>query len=282
MKLFRKKFLTNYTFVNMFYLITILCITMFRYQTVIWGLVLWAQVFMYSLLTYLEAKPIYRVIPIIIFLISDTLLGWLISKAASEAKVYLLCTAWSFLVGVALLLRTIQQPNHPDETILKDWHLNLLVTVFSILASLIWCLIGHAKRVTESGLYWYIWSVLTIIAACSAFNNNSSTAIIIYIVNAAINVFAHILYVRHVLKIQTPGQARCRHFFRIMSCFSVTIALLVGSILYKNANLDKSEWQVYILLVEGVMGVVIIIDGFLGFTQAGINYRAVPANDNTV
>ncbi len=255
---------------------------MFRYQTVIWGLVLWAQVLMYSLLTYLDTKPIYRTIPIIIFLFSDALLGWLISKAASEAKVYLLCTAWSFLVGIALLLRTLHQPNHPSETILQDWHLNLLVTIFSILASLIWCLIGHAKQVTEPGLYWYIWSVLTIIATCSAFNNNSSTAIIIYIVNAAINVVAHIFYIRHVFKIQTPGQERCRHFFRIVACFLVTIALLVGSVLYKNKDIDKNEWQIYILTVEGTLGIIILIDGFLGFTQKGINYSPVPPNDNTV
>lgn len=266
----------------MFYLITFLCVIMFRYQTVIWGLVLWSQVLIYSLLTYMDARPIYRAIPIFIFLFSDTLLGWLISKEASEAKVYLLCTVWSFLVGVALILRTLHLPNHPTETIIQDWHLNLLVTIFSIIASLVWCLIGHVNQVTESGLYWYIWSVVTIIATCSAFNNNSSTAIIIYIVNAAINVVAHIFYLRHVFKIQTPGQARCRHFFRILACFTVTIAVLVGSILYKNNDLSKNEWQLYILAVEGVMGIVILADGFLGFTQKSINYRPVRPNDITV
>ena len=255
---------------------------MFRFQTVIWGLVLWTQVFAYSLLTYLDTRPIYRTIPIILFLVSDAVLVWLISKAASEAKVYILCAAWSFLICIALLLRTLHHPNHSSETIIQDWHLNLLVTVFSIIASLVWCLIGHAKQVTETGLHWYVWSVVTIIATCSAFNNNSSTAIIIYIVNAAINVIAHLFYIRHVFKIQTPGQTRCRHLFRILACFSVTIAILVGSVLYKNSDFDKNDWQLYILAVEGVLGIIILVDGFLGFAQKGINYSPVSPNDNPV
>jgi hypothetical protein len=62
----------------------------------------------------------------------------------------------------------------------------------------------------------------------------------------------------------------------------VTIALLVGSVLYKNKDFDKNDWQIYILAVEGTLGIIILIDGFLGFTQKGINYSAVPPNDNSV
>lgn len=254
---------------------------MFRCQPVAWSLFLWAQIFAYSLLTTLDARPAYRATPVLLGCASIVLLIVLIAKKAAAQKTYILFAAWGFMVGIAVLLTIIRNPNHPQEPILQDWHLNILVTVFTALAALIWLAIGHVSHITEPAFYCYVWSIITIIAMCSAFNNASQTAIIIYLINAALLTAAHLMYVKQVCDQQTPGQHRCRHIFRVFSCLTLSCGILIGSILYKMEELTQTNWEYYILAIEGILLLVLITDGFIGFLHQGIKYAAAPTNDNS-
>lgn len=252
---------------------------MFRCQAVGWSILIWSLVFLNTLFSYLEFKPMHRAIPIMVLLAAIALFVVLVARVARQTKSLLLFAGWGFVVSVALLLRTLRNPSHPDKPILEDWHFNLLVTIFTGIASVIWCLLSHAEHVTETGLHWYVWSTITIFATCSAFHNDSQTAVIIYIVNASILTLAHILYVRHVLNIQTPGQERCKHVFRVIACFFISIALLATSILFKTNDIDNHEWQECVLIIEGVFLAVIVLDGIIGFTQSRIKWSAIETSD---
>ncbi len=248
---------------------------MFRCQTVAWTLFLWAQIFAYSLLTTLDARPTYRAIPVLLGCTGILLLTVLIARRAADQKTYLLFAAWGFMVGIAVLLRCVRNPNHPQEPILQDWHLNLLVTVFTALAAFVWSLLGHVRQVTEPAFYCYVWSIITIVAMCSAFNNASQTAIIIYIVNAALLTAAHLVYLKQVFDMQAPGQNRCIHVFRVLACLTLAVAILIGSVLYKMEELSQQDWLHYILAVEGVLLLVLLVDGFLGFRNHSQDYNAL-------
>lgn len=236
---------------------------MFRCQIIAWSVLLWSMIFTYTILTYVNAEPIYRAIPLGgLFAILLTLTG-LIAHAAKETKSLLLFSGWCFLTLAGILLRTTGNIN--------DWHLNLLVMIFTVIAAFVWCITGHVENVTESGLYWYVWSVLSIFAVLCAFNNNTQTAIIIYTVNTGLLALAHLLYIRHIIKFLTSGPRRCQYLFRVISCFIIVITLMVGSICYKTDEIDSGQWEEWVIATEILLLIALIVDGILGFTQNRIN-----------
>lgn len=236
---------------------------MFRCQIIVWSVLLWSMIFTYTILTYVNAEPIYRAIPLgALFAILLTLTG-LIAHAAKETKSLLLFSGWCFLTLAGILLRTTGN--------ISDWHLNLLVTVFTVIAAFVWCITGHIENVTESGLYWYVWSILSIFAVLCAFNNNTPTAIIIYTVNTGLLALAHLLYIRHILTFLTSGPRRCQYLFRVISCFVIVTTLMVGSICYKSDEIDSVQWEEWVIATEIILLIALIVDGILGFTQNGIN-----------
>ena len=251
---------------------------MFRCQIIAWSLLLWSMIFTFSILTYLDIKPIYRTIPLAALAASLLILTSLVVHAAKETKSLLVFSGWCFLTLAGILLRTTGY--------IIDWHLNLLITIFTVSAAFAWCVTGHIDNVTEPGLYWYVWSVLFLFAVLCAFNNNSEMAIIIYTGNTGLLATAHLLYIRHILKFITTGPQRCRLLFRVMSCFVIAIALMVGSICYKTDEIDSRQWEQWVIATEILLLIALIIDGILGFTQNGFTknginnaYEPVSAND---
>ena len=249
---------------------------MFRCQTIAWSLLIWSMIFTYTILTYVDVEPLYRAIPLVtLFAILLTLTA-LVAHAAKETKSILLFSGWCFLTLTGILLRTTGNIN--------DWHLNLLVTVFTAMAAFVWCITGHVDNVTESGLYWYVWSVLSIFAVLCAFNNDSQTAIIIYTANTGVLAMAHLLYIRHILKFLTSGPRRCQFLFRVISCFLIVMTLMVGSLCYKTNEIDSGQWEEWVIVTEMLLLIALTVDGILGFTQHGINgeYGSVPTSDADV
>ena len=236
---------------------------MVRCQSIAWSILIWSIVFLYTWLTYIDSKPIYQTIVIGSLFPIILVLSVLVLKAVKKTKTLLLFTGWCFFVNIGVFLKTLD--------VINDWHLNLLVAIFTGLSSILWCVISHTEHVTESGYHWYVWSVISILTMCSAFNNDSQTAIVIYIINAAVLSLTQILYIWHVYNIQTSGRRRCKHIFRLLSCFSVIMFILVGSICYKTKEISEFEWQEWILIVEIILFVILIIDGLLGFTHSRIN-----------
>ena len=168
-----------------------------------------------------------------------------------------------FLTLAGILLRTTGNIN--------DWHLNLLVTIFTVIAAFVWCITGHVENVTESGLYWYVWSVLSIL---QSFVRLTTTRKLPLLYIRPIPVFlalAHLLYIRHIIKFLTSGPRRCQYLFRVISCFIIVITLMVGSICYKTDEIDSEQWEEWVIATEILLLIALIVDGILGFTQNRIN-----------
>lgn len=249
---------------------------MYRCQSVVWALLSWCMIFTYTLLNYFDIEPLYQIIPIVAMFCIIIVLNGLLAQAAKQTKSILIFSSWIFLALIAVLLRTLE--------IITDWHLNLIVSIFTATTAAIWCIAGHVEDVTESGLYWHVWSILSIFSILCAFNNDTQTAIVIYAVNAGILCLTHLMYIRHICITQTSGKRRCRHLFRTIACLIIIIALLIGSILYKTKELNEQAWQEFVIVTELVLLSMLLVDTVIGFTHRGINgtYGAVSTDDEPI
>ncbi|MDA7839088.1 hypothetical protein N9A45_02020 [bacterium] len=246
---------------------------MYRCQSVVWALLSWCMIFAYTLLNYFEMKPLYQIIPIVALFCIIIVLNTLLTSAAKQTKSILIFSSWIFLALIAVLLRTLE--------VITDSHLNLIVGIFTAITAFIWCIAGHVEDVTESGLYWHVWSILSLFTILCAFNNDSQTAIVMYAINTGVLCMTHILYIRHICFTQNSGRRRCRHLFRTIACLTIIVTLLVGSILYKTKHIDEQTWQEFVIATELGLFVMLLVDTVIGFAQRGINgsYGAVNTDD---
>ena len=67
----------------------------------------------------------------------------------------------------------------------------------------------------------------------------------------------------------------------MIACFSLSLTLLVGSILYKTNEMTAKEWEMFVMMVEGTILLFLLIDFVIGFQQDRI-YQALPSNENDV
>lgn len=245
---------------------------MFRRRAVTWGLFLWALVFSYTWMTYIDASPQFRMIPIAINIIACTVLVPLLARAASNTKSLLLALCWTIVISIGVLLRTLN--------VIDSIALNIHVSVMTGIMTLIWCIMSHAEHVTEGGFHWYVWFLLVTLSLCAAFNSQTPEARLVYVVAASISFLVHCFYVLHVLKIQSSGPERCQHIFRVVSCLVLITTILINSIMVQSDIITYQHWQELIIGLEVVVAVVIVIDSAIGFSHQPIKqeYQAVYNN----
>lgn len=242
----------------------------FRIQSIVWTLVVWGEIFAYTLLTMTNSLQLYRTVPIVALLLTIFAFLFFIFP---DFKNLLLFACWGIVVGIAILLRIW--------LIVDDIFLNIYITVTSILTSIIWCIVSHSSQVSDPAWHWYIWFNLVLIAVCGAFNNQSKLAEQIYIINTVILVVIQFIYAWYILKNQAAGQRRCKHLWRISASTTIACALLVGSILQKISIISYIQWESAVVSVEIAVVFFIVIDGIIGFKHQGIKYNAIDTNDTT-
>jgi len=245
---------------------------MYQLRSLFWSLFLWASVFTYSWLTYIESDAFWRALPVSINLLANVILIALYSKDVRNTKSILLSLSWSIVVSIGLLLHIY---NMIDEIAF-----NIHISIMSVIAATVWCITSHAEHVTEAGLHWYIWIMLMILALCAAFNQQSDNAQMVYIIAVSISFASHCYYLWHIFKVQSSGTARCKHVFRVVSCFVLISILLIGSILARNETITSSVWQDTIFIVEFLAAIIIIIDFVVGFSQKTIKYDPLQQEEN--
>lgn len=241
---------------------------MFRCHSIIWASLIWALIFSYTLMTHLDVSHIARTSVLtsaaVFIFIGGAILVF--EKVAKHTKTILWFASWSISILTGLILFT--------EEIISDLTLNIWVTTWTTVASLFWCVVSHADKITEPGLHWYIWSLVSIVAVSSAFNNTSSTAITIHIVMCIVLAVVNIGYLIYIYRVQSANNRRCRRLWRVGSCFVVSGGFIIGSILYKAEKLTANAWSEYIMATQGVAFVVVIIDSIVGFSQD--EWKAIP------
>lgn len=245
----------------------------FRCHSILWTLLVWGEMFAYTILTQAEVPASFRAIPIAMMLLTLALFVGLLRKQGEVFKTILVFACWGALIDIAILLELAD--------VIDDIFLNLYITVTSILTSIIWCIVSHSSKKSEPAWHWYVWVTILIVASCGAFNNQSSLAQQVYIGNTVLLAVMQCLYIWYTLKYQTPGRMRCKHLWRIITGTVIVTGLLIGSILQKSDHISYEQWEQCVLGVELIFVVVIVIDSVLGFQHQSINYEQVPTNDNT-
>ena len=241
---------------------------MFRCHSIIWVSLIWALIFSYTVMTHFNVSHIARTSVLatasVFIFVGGAILVF--EKVAKHTKTILWFASWSISILAGLILFT--------EGFINDVTLNIWVTAWTTVASLFWCVVSHADKITEPGLHWYIWSLISIVAVSSAFNNISSTAITAHIIMCVILTVVNMGYLIYIYKVQSANNRRCRRLWRVGSCFVVSAGFIIGSILYKAEELTASAWSEYIIVTQIVAFVVVIIDSIVGFSQD--EWKAIP------
>ncbi len=240
-----------------------------------WILWFWSLIFTYTLLTHEKISNKIRTVPLILLFLSISMCAGILiyEKVVKYTKTIIWLAFWSLLTCIGLILYTMNW--------IDDVFINIYITVFSAFASVFWCVASHSERVTEPGLHWYIWSITIIITICCAFHNSSDTAITVYIVNCIIISLINIGYLYNICKVQPSGNRRCKRWWRVIACFTLSVILLIGSILHKIEEITVNEWERYILFVEGIILLFVLVDFVIGFYQERI-YEQLPQQEQDV
>ena len=248
---------------------------MFSCRSLSWILGFWSLIFTYTLTTYRKNSTQIRIIPLIALFCAILVCSGIIffENVIKLTKTMIWLAFWSLLTCIGLMLYTMHW--------VDDIFINIYITVFSAFASVFWCVASHAEKVTEPGLHWYIWSITIIATTCCAFQSSSDTAITVYIINCIVICLINIIYLYHICKVQPSGERRCRRWWRVSACFSLSITLLMGSILHKTEGITTNEWEILILSTEGIILIFILIDFLIGFYKDRI-YEQVQQQDHDV
>ena len=126
----------------------------FRSHSLLWSLLAWAEVFVYTVLTQAESSPGICSIPIIALLVTIVAFVGFVQQESMQMKSLILFAGWGCLITIVLLLRTW--------SVVDDTFLNLYIIVTGGLTSIIWCIVSHSARVTESVWHWYVWVCLSL------------------------------------------------------------------------------------------------------------------------
>lgn len=234
---------------------------MFRCHSLVWVSLVWLCIFSYTLMTHFDVYHVPKTISLVSAVII-TILGSLIlvyQNVVKHTKVLLWFCSWfiAVLLGVIFF----------SEEYISDLTLNIWVTLVSVVASIFWCVVSHTEKITEPGLHWYVWSMFVIVVLSSVFNNTTSQAIAVYIMNCALVTMINLVYLTHICNKQAQNRRRCRQLLRVCICFAISTFLLIGSVLQKTETISNNTWSEYIMTAQVGILIAFIIDGIIGFSQ---------------
>ena len=231
----------------------------FRWHSVGWALLVWAEIFAYTLLTLSDSTQLLRSVPIgALFCTIVAFIAFVFHKS-NELKAVVLFACWGLVANIAIFLRIW--------SIIDDAFLNIYITVTSILTSVVWCIVSHSSQISEAAWHWYIWFTIVLTAICGAFNNHNSMAKEIFILNTAILLIIQFIYAWYTFKNQAAGRKRCKHLWRVAAGTTVACTLLVGSILQKSSTISYAQWENCVVAVEIAAALFIIADAVIGFNH---------------
>lgn len=247
---------------------------MFRCHSLIWVTLVWASIFAYTLMAHLNTHHVAKTTALVAAIAISVLgAGLLIyQEVAKHTKVILWFCSWFVTVLLGMVFFS--------EDYISDLTLNIWVTVVSAVAALFWCVVSHADKITEPGLHWYVWSMFTIVVLCSVFNNTTSQAVVVYVLNCVLSTFINVAYLIHICRKQAQNSRRCRQLTRVTTCFVISLLLLIGSVLHKTNTISNDVWTEYVLAVQVCVLLALIIDSIIGFSQNDYKQVSNMPNDD--
>ena len=246
----------------------------FRSHSLLWSLVVWTEIFLYTVLTQADRSPSVCSIPVVALFVTIVAFVAFVQQESRQMKSLILFALWGCIVTFVLLLRTW--------SLVDDTFLNLYIAVTGLLTSIVWCIISHSAHISEATWHWYIWSNILIIAMCGAFNHQTNTAEKYYILNTGFLLVVQVVYIWYILHKQPSGPLRCRHLWRVVAGTLLSVALSGTSILQRSELLTMTQWQESIVVIEIVLGLVVVLDAVIGFRQQPINYLPLDIDNNAL
>ena len=243
-------------------------------RSLLWSLVVWTEIFAYTLLTQAESSPGICSIPVVALFVTLVAFVLFVQQEGRQMKSLILFALWGCLVTVVLLMRTW--------SFLDDTFLNLYIAVTGLLTSIVWCIVSHAAHISEAAWHWYIWYNILFVAVCGAFNHQTDTAEKYYIFNTGCLLVIQVIYVWYILRKQPSGPIRCQHLWRVIAGTLLSMALMVTSILLRSELMTTGQWQESIVVIEIVLGLVVVTDAVIGFRQQPINYLPLDVDNNAL
>lgn len=246
----------------------------FRSRSILWSLLGWTEVFAYTILTQAESSPGLCSIPITALLVTLVAFVALVHKESQEMKSWIVFALWGAVIAVVLLLRTW--------SLVDNTFLYLYIAVTGLLTSIVWCIVSHALRITESAWHWYVWALILVIAMGGAFNNQAGLSEKYYMVPVVVLIVVQTVYIWRTIHDQPPGSVRCRHLWRIVSGTVLSFTLLCTGILHQTNVISTVQWEATIIVVEILLGMSVVVDAVIGFRQQPINYLPVEVDQNAL
>lgn len=234
-------------------------------RPVMWSTVLWIMIFLFTLNTYNEASLLARMTPLVGLFVLLSILLLLLATNAKETKTMLWLGSWALVLDIGVMLSTLG--------ILNDTFFTIYMCVFTTLASLVWCVVGNADRVSEPGWHWYVWCLTITLSFCIVSNLMIIETLPVNIFVGVLFILLHLVYTRHALRGLQPNRHRCRHLWRIWSTVLVILSLLTANVLFQEEILTKTSWHEYIIIVECIILAMLWVDATIssiGFTSDGI------------
>jgi hypothetical protein len=273
----------------------------FRFWSMLfWSVVLWVELFAYTILTIQNQLVLYRAISValLFFTISlfiifiscgDSLTGKIETDSQrfrkyQEVKSWLLFAVWAAMSTVVLFMKTLE--------VATSLFVLVYITTTAILTSIIWCVVSRAKKISDASWHWYVWSMITFIAIYSfyaySFHNfphlaqNGTEAVATKIVEEKNNalytfvgitvVFAlvQVAYIYDVCRNQNPGHIRSLHLCRIIEGSTLALFSMISCLLFIHSNITFKELELCVVVTELALLLFVVLDAFIGFRNDSI------------
>lgn len=230
---------------------------MFGTSSIIWTIGFWGLLFTYSYLSYIEAEPVFRTVPLALFVAGVLTFVAFIGHAGvvKYTKTILWVAAWSIAIVFGLLFSIFGS--------LNEMYLNIYLTTCSALASIAWCFVSHSDKRSEQGLHWYIWT-LAVLITVSCGVDRTEWAVLANSLICGMLVLATVVYVVHICKTHAANEKRCRQLWRVLVCFALFSALVIINIV---VGTSTRLWVQYVLVLEGVLLGAVVVDFAIGYTK---------------
>jgi cytochrome bd-type quinol oxidase subunit 2 len=271
----------------------------FRFWSMLgWSLILWGELFIYTILTIENNLMLYRAISIasmffticlfIIFIsCGDTLTGKIETtnqrmRKYQEMKSWILFAVWAAIITVVVFFKTIELVN--------SLFVLIYISTTAILTSIVWCVVSRAKQISDASWHWYVWSIITFIAVYGfygySFDNfidltpngtvvqngtqinqvrKQNNAVSVFVGISVVFVFVQVIYIYYVCRNQNPGHRRCLHLCRIIEGSTLAMFSMISCLLFIYGTMTFRNLEFCVIVTEIALLVFLLGDAFIVF-----------------
>ena len=225
----------------------------FKKYSSAWLLAAWSLVILYTVMVFEDVTYAYKLATLAVFFVSVLLLLISAFEKRERHKTVMWVGIISLMSAIVFMMHTVSLM---DNTMMSAYLSGIVV-----LSSLSWCCVGHCRHQSESGWYWYIWSLTLVAIVCiaaTALQTSDEVAAYVFSANILFAILIHLWYIYHLVQSSATNPMLYQNIFRVSASGTVSVALLVGFLIHGTGNFD--QWLEYILGIEGAVFLFLLVD----------------------